>query len=118
MIDKFSAKAKSIINYKRALVFIVRKKFKTKTYQGKIKRFSGYQNLFFFKAKGKDKIDLDFIVDKGYACLTVIQKKTMHIITEESCNKQIVLPIKKGWARFRLIGDKTNVNFLITRLKE
>ncbi|MFO7969102.1 MAG: hypothetical protein ACQERX_04580 [Bacillota bacterium] len=116
MIDKLSKKAKSMLNYKKALVFIVRKKLSKKTYHGKIRSFSGYQNLFFFKAKAKEKIDLEFTVKKGYACLVLIQKDMFFIVTEESCDKKVTLPVKKGWARLRLIGDKTSVDFVIKRL--
>lgn len=115
-MDLSSQKVMSKINYKKALVFIVTRKLREKSYKGRIKKFSGYANIARLKIDDLQNLYIDFKVLEGSAALIAIQKDEMKILTREDMQTYMTLPFKKGYIRLRLIGDHTDLNFTIKKV--
>ncbi len=115
-MDLTSQKVKSKINYKKALVFIVTRKLRDKSYKGRIKKFTGYANIGRFKINEMQNLHINFEILEGQAALVAIQNDDIKIITQENFNSYVTLPFKKGYMRLRLIGDQAHVQFLIKKI--
>lgn len=118
MIDITSQKAVGKTNYKKAWMFIVRKKRKSPTYYGKVRAFTGYQNLATLKVDGPETIKIDLDVKKGDLYLAIIQDKTLQILAHGSIKETKTIQLKAGWARLRFIGQKASANFQVDLKKE
>lgn len=115
-MDLADKKVMSKINYKKALLFDIKKSYKENNIKGEVEKFTGYQNIGFFKISDLQKFNLSIEIQEGQACLIAIQRKDMKVITEKSMNGHIHLPFTKGYTRFRLIGIQTSLKFEITKL--
>lgn len=113
MLDLESKKAKSIVDYKRARIFMVKYNRRDKIIKSHIKSFSGYATLMWVKVKENQMIDVDFKVLEGECALTYVQKKSVHVISQKDFLGPLKLEVKKGMVRFRVIGEKANVDLLI-----
>lgn len=118
MIDITSQKAVGKTNYKKAWMFIVRKKRNSPTYYGKVRTFTGYQNLATLKVDGPETIKIDLDVKKGDLYLAIIQDKTLQILAHGSIKETKTIQLKAGWARLRFIGQKASANFQVELKKE
>ncbi|MFA6889689.1 MAG: hypothetical protein WCQ80_01550 [Bacilli bacterium] len=115
-MDLTDQKVMSKINYKRALVFIVTRSLKNYTYKGKIIGFHGYRNFASFTVEEAQKLYVKLDITKGEAAIVAIQKKQMIVITQGNIDGNVVLPFKKGRIRLRLIGEHSDLTFIIKRL--
>ncbi|BCR35771.1 hypothetical protein [Mariniplasma anaerobium] len=115
-MDFQEKKVLSKINYKKALVFMVTRKLRDKSYKGKIKKFTGFANVALLKVEDLQNLYIDFKITNGQAALIAIQKDEMKILAQENLEKHITLPFKKGFVRLRLIGEQTDLNFLIKKV--
>lgn len=109
-------KVLSKINYKKALIFIVTRKLRDKSYKGKIKKFTGYANVALLKVEDLQNLYVDFKITNGEAALIAIQNDEMKILAQENIETHLTLPFKKGHVRLRLIGEQTDLNFLIKKV--
>jgi hypothetical protein len=110
-----SEKAKSKLNHKKALMFIARKKWFKPIYIGKTKSFTGYQTIASFYALGKESFDVQLSIKKGTCTLIVVQDQTYHVIADQTTNKNFSIQLEPGRARLRIVGEKADVHFQITR---
>lgn len=118
MIDITSQKAVGKTNYKKAWMFIVRKNRKIPLYYGKIRGFTGYQNITSFNVEGPQTIRIDLDVKKGDLYLAIIQDKTLQILSHGSIKETKTIQLKAGWTRLRFIGQKASANFQVELKKE
>ncbi len=108
-------KAVSRINQKKALVSITRKKLFRPVYKGRLKAFTGYQTLATFKTDAVEYLTLEMTLKKGEAILGVVQGDTFHTLCEGTCQKEIELPVQKGFARLRIIGSNADLTYTLKR---
>jgi hypothetical protein len=106
----------SKINYKKALVFIVTRKIRDKSYKGRIKKFTGYANIAKLKVDDLQNLYIDFKITNGNATLIAIQNDEIKVLANENIEKHITLPFKKGFIRLRLIAEHSDLNFLIKKV--
>jgi hypothetical protein len=109
-------KVLSKINYKKALVFIVTRKLRDKSYKGKIRKFSGYANIALLKVEDLQNLYVDFKITNGKAALIAIQNGIMRPIADQNIESYITLPFKKGYVRLRLVGEQTDLTFSIKKI--
>jgi hypothetical protein len=95
---------------------MITRKFRDKSYKGKIRKFTGYANVALLKVEDSQNLYIDFKITSGEAALIAIQKDEMKILTQDNIDQHITLPFKKGYIRLRLIGDSTDLNFLIKKV--
>lgn len=115
-MDLSSKKVMSKINYKKALVFIVTRKLREKSYKGRIKKFSGYANIARLKIEEMQNLYIEFNILEGHATLIAIQKDEMKILTDVNMQGHLTLPFKKGYTRLRLIGEHADLKFIIKKV--
>ncbi|QWB96165.1 hypothetical protein KHQ89_01595 [Mycoplasmatota bacterium] len=118
MLDLKSKKAGSMVDRKRAKIFIVKYKRKEKVILGQINDFTGYANLMMIRVEENQMVDVKYRVLEGSCALGYTQKKQFHVITEEDCEKQIKLDAHKGFIRFRVIGEKASVHLEIKMINK
>jgi hypothetical protein len=106
----------SRMNRKKALVFIVKRKLKEKKMLGRVKKFTGYQNLGMIRVIDLQNLNVKLDIHEGQAALVAIQKKQLKILAENQTDCHITLPFSKGWARLRIIGDHASLNFEIKKI--
>jgi hypothetical protein len=106
----------SRMNRKKALVFIVKRKLKEKKMLGRVKKFTGYQNLGMIRVNDLQNLNVKLDIHEGQAALVVIQKKQLKILAENQTDCHITLPFSKGWARLRIIGDHASLTFEIKKI--
>lgn len=106
----------SRVNQKKALVFVIHKKLKEKKILGRIKKFTGYQNLGMIRVDDLQNLNVKLDIHEGQAALVAIQKKQLKILAENQVDCHITLPFSKGWARLRIIGEHTSLNFEIKKI--
>lgn len=116
MMDLSHPKVISRINSKKALVFVVYRKLKEKKIIGKIKKFTGYQNVGMMRVDDLQNLSIKFDVTEGQSALVAIQKKQLKILAESQSECHMTLPFSKGWVRLRLIGDHASLNFEIKKI--
>ncbi len=114
MLDLNSKKAKSIVNHKKAKIFIVRYHYKTKVMKATIKDFTGYANLMMMRVKDDQKVLINYKVTSGVCALAYMQKDQFHVIAQETFNEEVVLNVKKGFMRFRVIGNDASIALTMT----
>jgi hypothetical protein len=115
MMDLSNPKVMSKLNTKKALMFVVHRKLKEKKIFGKIKKFTGYQNIGMIKINDLQNLHIKIEVYDGRVALVAIQKKQLKILAENQIDSHVTLPFSKGWVRLRLIGDHTSLNFEIKK---
>lgn len=115
-MDLDHKKVLSKINYKKALIFIVTRKLRDKSYKGRIKKFTGYANIARIKVEDLQNLYIDFNIIKGKAALLAIQNDVIQPITEQNMDSYITLPFKKGYIRLRLVGEQTDLTFVIKKI--
>lgn len=115
MMDLSNPKVMSKLNTKKALMFVVHRKLKEKKIIGKIKKFTGYQNIGMMKINDLQNLYIKIEVHHGQVALVAIQKKQLKILAENQIDSHVTLPFSKGWVRLRLIGDHTSLNFEIKK---
>ena len=108
-------KAVSKVNRKKALVSITRKKLFKPIYKGRLKAFTGYQTLATFKTGEVEYLTLDVTLSKGEVILGIVQGNLFHTLCEGTCQKEIELPVQKGFARLRIIGKDANLTYTLKR---
>lgn len=108
-------KVLSKINTKKALMFVIYRKLIDKKIIGKIKKFTGYQNIGMIKIENLQNLHIKLEVHEGQFVLVAIQKRQLKILAENQMDSPVTLPFSKGWARLRLIGDHTSLNFEIKK---
>ncbi|QWB99984.1 hypothetical protein KHQ88_07555 [Mycoplasmatota bacterium] len=108
-----SDKAISKFNYKKALVFIARKKLFKPIFFGKTKSFTGYQTIGYFKANGQVTINVSFKISKGDAYLVIVQKRNLYKVSNTTSNREYTFHLEDGKAKFRLIANKANIEYQI-----
>jgi hypothetical protein len=118
MLDLESKKARSIVDRKRAKIFIVKYKRKEKVILVRINSFTGYANLMLLKVNEHQKVDVNYRVLKGECALAYTQKKQIHVIAQENFDDQVELDVQKGFVRFRVIGKAASVNIEIKIINE
>lgn len=118
MIDVTSQKAVSKTNFKKAWMFISRKKRNKPIYFGKVRGFTGYQNIAIYKTDGTETLEIKLDVIKGDLYLAIIQDNTLEILAHGSTEETKEIHFKKGWVRLRFIGQKASANFQIERKKK
>jgi hypothetical protein len=106
----------SRMNRKKALVFIVKRKLKEKKMLGRVKKFTGYQNLGMIRVIDLQNLNVKLDIHEGQAALVAIQKKQLKILAENQTDSHITLPFSKGWARLRIIGDHASLTFEIKKI--
>ena len=106
----------SRINRKKALVFFVRRKLKEKKMLGRVKKFTGYQNLGMIRVNDLQNLNVKLDIHEGQAALVAIRKKQLKILAENQTDCHITLPFSKGWARLRIIGDHASLTFEIKKI--
>jgi hypothetical protein len=105
----------SRINRKKALVFIVQRKLKEKKIIGRVKKFTGYQNIGMIRVNDLQNLYVKLDIHEGQAALVAIQKKQLKILAENQVDCHVTLPFSKGWARLRIIGDHASLTFEIKK---
>lgn len=115
MMDLSHPKVLSKLNTKKALMFVVHRRLKEKKIIGKIKKFTGYQNIGMIKINDLQNLHIKLEVKEGQVALVAIQKKQLKILAENQVDCHITLPFSKGWARLRLIGDHASLDFEIKK---
>jgi hypothetical protein len=115
-MDFKDEKVLSKVNYKKALVFMVTRKFRDKSYKGRIKKFTGFANVALIKVEDMQNLYINFNVTSGNAALIAIQKNEMKVLAQENMDAYLTLPFKKGFVRLRLIGEQTDLNFVIKKV--
>lgn len=116
MMDLSHPKVMSRINQKKALMFIVHRKIKEKSIFGRIKKFTGYQNLGMIRIDDLQNMSVKLDIHEGKAALVAIQKKQLKILAENQTACHITLPFSKGWVRLRIIGDHASLTFEIKKI--
>lgn len=115
-MDFEDKKVFSKVNYKKAFIFMVTRKFRDKSYKGRIKKFTGYANIALLKVEDFQNLYIDFQITNGKAALVAIQKDEMKILTQENMDTHVTLPFKKGLIRLRLIGEQADLSFSIKKV--
>lgn len=115
-MDLSHPKVMSKINSKKALLFIVHRKLKDKKITGKVKKFTGFQNIGLMKVDDLQNISIKLEIHEGQAALVAIQKKQLKILAENQVDCHETLPFSKGWIRLRLIGDHATLNFEVKKI--
>ncbi len=108
-------KIKSIVDRKRAKIFLVKYKYKDKIIKGRIYGFTGYATLMMLRVKENQKVKIDFRVIEGECALAYTQKKEVHILSKDQKDFQedVTLNVKKGFMRFRIVGEAASVELEI-----
>lgn len=117
MLDLDSKQARSIVDHKKAKIFMVKYDYKHKVVKARIEKFTGYATLMIVRVKNNQVVDIDYEIKEGNCALAYIQKKQLHVITKEDYAEQLKLKVKKGFVRFRVIGEETSLELAI-RLKD
>jgi len=108
-------KAVSKINRRKALVSFTRKHLFKPAYKGRIKAFTGYQTLAVFKTGDVEYLKIELTVNKGEVILGIVQGDTFHTLCEGSCQKEMELPVQKGFGRLRIIGEHADATYILKR---
>ena len=104
-------KAISMINRKRAAVFVVKYSYKHKVTTARLVRFSGYANLMSLRV-------INYRVLEGKCVLGYVQDKVFHKLADDKFEQAIELNNRKGLIRLRVIGDKASINLELKVMKE
>lgn len=111
-------KAISIINRKRAAVFVVKYSYKHKVTTARLVRFNGYANLMSLRVKENQRLHINYRVLEGECVLGYVQDKVFHKLADDKFEQAIELNNRKGLIRLRVIGDKASINLELKVMKE
>lgn len=117
-MDIDQKKAVSMINRKRAAVFIAKYSYKYKVATARLVRFSGYANLMSLRVKENQKLHINYRVLEGECVLGYVQDKVFHKLADDKFEQSIQLNNRKGFIRLRVIGEKASVNLELKVIKE
>lgn len=109
-------KAISIMNRKKAKIFIVKYSYKHKVMTAKISKFSGYAKLMTLKVEKQQRLHIDYRVLNGSCILGYVQDKKFIQLADAKFNQEISLDNRKGFIRFKVIGEQADVHLEIKKI--
>ena len=106
-------KLTSLINRKRAIVFMV--KYKQNSLLCKTKKFSGVRTIGRVKCKESQSFFLDLKISQGQAKVILIKDKKVYPLIEGSYQGRLSTVLAEGKYRIRIAGISANLNFVIKK---
>jgi len=96
-------KLSSIVNRKKALVFIM--KYKNQVLTCETKKFTGVRTIAKIKSPNNAEVFIEFEVIQGRGKLIFIKDKKVYPLIEGNYKNKILFPKEAGLFRLRIVGD-------------
>lgn len=96
-----------ILNYKKALVFLVTRE--NKGIKCRTRRFTGISTITQFKGEAGARYQMDLVTSCGQATVVAVQNGEYVVLAEDHFQGEIELNLSLGATRLRLIGKQADV---------